>query len=187
MSKKPLDIIAGQVEYTPDFFDLKASGQRLFPVFVYDSLMRNKKNNQKFLEDAVYFGRGETIVAEYICKANDYSEGDPVAFKVDKLIGSEHDNVKYLNPMAGHIIGDVFGISLRNLTILDWIYDNTNIMQRHRMPIELTNKEAHQGDRYPMTFVWLGDRQAIEDCYGPIEKYTTTSSIITNGKRYYMY
>jgi len=136
---------------TPDFFNLKAIGDDLFLIFVYDDLMLNKLRSGA-IHGAIYYGKGLTISAYYKLKKTDDSKA--VAFYYDK--GQDDQGRNIYSELMTKIKGEIYAVPLRALTRLDHIYANGDIFHRHKSHVVMVEQNYNPTHA---CFMYLGDKE----------------------------
>lgn len=176
--KSPLDFIGSSVSNTPDFEELNKGKKRFFPLFVYDGLQSDKKHFKNLIgEKTPYFGRATTLNSDFKCY---YAyEGEPVA-----MDGFNRHNID-----CGHVCGELFAVSLRHLTQLDYLYDNGQLYTRERRYIQLDNpKYSSNNQRYVYAYMYIGVKKELEEFNGgPFKPEQLFKQEFRSGERYFKY
>lgn len=137
--------LAGRSHYTPDFHELK--WKKRIPVFVYGEQMTDGGHNY-MLQGAEYYGRGRTMTDFFTMKSGGFM---PVAFE-DK--GKTSQNF-------GYIRGEVWGVTVEHIHLLDNYEKNTIEYNRTVKPIFLEDQKEYNrmnGNRsYLKCWMYLGD------------------------------
>jgi hypothetical protein len=160
----PYQVLEERAKDTPDWDELKASTQDEFPVFVVGQMRRFHKANN-FMEGCNYYGFGLTWDNNFIMKSGGNDLSEPHLFQFD-------DKVTNWTPLAGyfsrdqqqHVEGDIYGVPLNKLAMLDQREGNTNGVTRVKRHI--TMMAPIQGQQVIRAFMYTVDIDFFLDCFG---------------------
>lgn len=138
----PFTVIEEGAKNTPDWSNLNFSDKDEFPVFVFGHLRRMRKDNY-LLDGCNYYGQADTWDATYILKRGPYESKqftpEPMLFNFpnsDKKLKEEFkDDFDY--GLTGVVQGDMYGVPLRTLAMIDEYLANTEGVNRKEVFVQL--------------------------------------------------
>ena len=144
-----LETLAHYATCTPDFIDLSQSSKNEFIVFVYDNVKFGELNH-KVLGTCNYYGRASTMMPHFNLR---HSGNVATGFYFQN--GRTEDGDKVSNIHMSHIFGELYGVSLRTLTDLDFLMSNGVAFHR----IEKWFTPFDQRDNAIQGFMYTGDHK----------------------------
>lgn len=131
---KAMSTLRNRGAYTPDFKDLKKDYGNLFPVMVVDSFRKGRVDNH-LLQDFPYFGQCVTLEDSYCLMKYGREESFLIleSGESKKLFNLQNGNFK-------RVEGDVYGVPLDYIYVLDNIYKNGEKHQRLETPVMLLDQ-----------------------------------------------
>lgn len=131
--------------YTPDFPELRV--MKMVPVFVYDNMMSDQSHHY-MINGAVYFGRGHTMTDFYEMKSGGTI---PVVMPVK----DKGPSVRY-----GYVRGEIFGMDIERIHVMDNYNRNGEEFQRIIRPIYLEDQAEYNiqnnGRSYIKCHMYMG-------------------------------
>ncbi len=156
---KWVNLISEAAANTPDFRTLKNDKEAEFLVLVCDNLQLGRNLNH-MLKGAHYYGKGETVYEGFTLKKT--RDGLAVPFRMKKVGYKGSTGYAYPGGFTcirsqdvGVIEGDVYGVPLRLLTMLDKVRQNTVRCNRQRNLCRLIHPRQH--NKYVKCYLWEGN------------------------------
>jgi gamma-glutamylcyclotransferase (GGCT)/AIG2-like uncharacterized protein YtfP len=148
----PFQYIEDARRFTPDFIKFNDSPYDEFPVLVTGSLRKNQRNNGR-LDGCNYYGAARTYLKRFISKVpNGYAAAamcEPFVFDTNdftkKLIQENDIPASYYEEhRTGAVEGDLYGVPLRTLTVLDQFCGNTEGFKRDHVWVSLLHPSQEE-------------------------------------------
>lgn len=189
LDNQPYEILKDSIKNTPDWNTLKKKTQDEFIVFAVGNT-RKDRSRSAFMDGCNYYGRGVTFHDNFLMKRSslmDRSEisPEPFVFRMEKNDWKvvEANTKTFKQEQMKQIEGDVYGVPLRKLAVIDQYEGNGDGVSR----IETWVKLSHplQKGANVKAFMYTLDTKFFMECYGNLEYLMNCAYVYQNGVEAY--
>ncbi|QIG69414.1 hypothetical protein EVB79_044 [Rhizobium phage RHph_N3_13] len=179
------NILDDAISNTPDWNTLKKSPYDEFVVMVTGNT-RKSKVREDFMTGCNYYGQGVTFHDNFLMKRTNLLTEDqhpePYVFHMEK---DDWDNVggMFSKKQMKQVEGDVFGVPLRKLTLLDKYEANGEGIKRIETWIKL--KHPLQKGANLKAFMYVIDTKMFTDTYGSADHLMNCAYVYEKGTEAY--
>lgn len=165
MSEDILSAFDYYAQHSPDFIELSKSKQKEFILFVYDGMKMGHKNHG-ILKNANYYGRASTLTPSFLLRD---AGGQGVAFHIPSKERKFEDGKSVDRMHLSYIHGELYGVSLRVVSDIDFLSANGSMMHRIKRffsPCDVPNRRQNAIEGY----IYIGDQKYYGESEGILKR-----------------